>query len=125
MALPRRQAEGSDAGGLHAAELVFELADLVAEAGGDLELELGGGRVHLLGELLDQFDQVLAGGAAALAEEGLADTGAGGPGARRGAGRQARSRRLAAALLAPGAADELVGVGVLADQLVEDVGDPL
>ena len=44
-------AAGTD---LHAAELVLEIPDLVAEAGRDLELELGGGGVHLLGQLADQ-----------------------------------------------------------------------
>src|ERR1700759_2058993 len=121
MALPRRQAEGSDAGGLHAAELVFELADLVAEADGDLELELGGGRVHLLGELLDQLDEVVAGGTAAFAGEVFTDAGTGRAGGGASFGRQAGHRGLAAALLTSGSADELVGVGVLADQLVQDV----
>ena len=41
-----------DPGRLHAAQLALELLDLVADAGGRLELQLRGGRVHLLGELL-------------------------------------------------------------------------
>ena len=54
----------SDAGGVHAAQFVLEVPDLVAEPGRDFELQLGGGRVHLLGELGDQPDELAAGGAA-------------------------------------------------------------
>src|SRR5690348_3065649 len=50
-----------DARCLHPAEFAFEFLDLVAEAGRGLELELRGGRVHLLGELADQRHQVTAG----------------------------------------------------------------
>ena len=64
-----------DAGGVHAAQLVLEVADLVAEAGRDLELQLGGGRVHLLGELGDQPDELAAGGAAG--RPGFGATGSG------------------------------------------------
>src|SRR5580693_3713600 len=53
-----------DAGGVHAAELLLELSDFVAEAGGNLEMELGGGGVHLIGQLGDQADELLAGDAA-------------------------------------------------------------
>src|ERR1700722_10894170 len=63
-ARPATRRERSDAGGVHAAQLVLQVADLVAEAGRDLELKLSGGRVHLLGELSDQPDQLAAGRAA-------------------------------------------------------------
>ena len=46
-------------------KLAAEVLDLVAEPGGHLELQLGRGGVHLLGELPDQRDQVAAGGPAA------------------------------------------------------------
>jgi hypothetical protein len=58
------------AGGLHAAEFVLEFLDLVADAGGDLELQLGRGGVHLVGELADQCDEVAAGLATALRRAG-------------------------------------------------------
>src|SRR6185437_9610870 len=51
----------SDARGLHAAQLVLELFDLVPDPGRYLELELRGGYVHLVGELGYQRDQVTAG----------------------------------------------------------------
>jgi hypothetical protein len=50
-----------DAGGLHAAELVLEFLDLVADPGRHLELKLRRGGVHLVGELLDDRDEVAAG----------------------------------------------------------------
>src|SRR5690606_20743667 len=106
-----------DAGLLHVAEFALELLDLVAEAGGELELEVGGGLVHLLGHLLDEALQLLAGP--------LADQVGGVAADLPGAGRETRAGRLAAALLPPGPADEGLGVGVLADEGVEDVGDPL
>src|SRR5215831_9728750 len=49
-----------DTGGLHAAQFVLELLDLVPQPRRDLELKLGGGDVHLLGELLDERHQVAA-----------------------------------------------------------------
>src|SRR5690606_17171357 len=106
-----------DAGLLHVAEFALELLDLVAEAGGELELEVGGGLVHLLGHLLDEALQLLAGP--------LADQVGGVAADLPGAGRETRDGRLAAALLPPGPADEGLGVGVLPDEGVEDVGDPL
>src|SRR5580693_5953002 len=68
-------AGGSDAGRLHAAQLALELLDLVPDPGRHLELELRRGRVHLLGELADQRDEVAARGAAALAFAGPAGRG--------------------------------------------------
>src|SRR5580693_3357799 len=121
----RVRTRGSDAGRLHAPQLVLELTDLVPQPGRHLELQLGRGHVHLLGELLDQLDQVVASRATALAGQVLAHPGTGGPGRGASPGRQSRYRRLAPALLPPGTPDELVGVGVLADQLVQDVGDLL
>ena len=50
-----------DSGSLHSPEFVLEVLDLVPDPGGDLELQLGGGRVHLLGQLTDQRDQVTTG----------------------------------------------------------------
>ena len=56
----QRASRVSDAGGVHAAQLVLQIADLIAEAGRDLELKLSGSRVHLLGELGDQPDELAA-----------------------------------------------------------------
>ena len=42
----------------HAAQLLLEVADLVAQARSDLELQLGGGGSHLLAELLDQVGEL-------------------------------------------------------------------
>ena len=50
-----------DSGSLHSPEFVLKVLDLVPDPGGDLELQLGGGRVHLLGQLTDQRDQVTTG----------------------------------------------------------------
>src|SRR5690606_3451124 len=86
-----------DAGLLHVAEFALELLDLVAEAGGELELEVGGGLVHLLGHRLEGAPRPLAGPPAARVGGGAA--------APRGAGREPRDGRLAAALLPPGPAD--------------------
>src|ERR1700676_3642728 len=70
--------ERLDAGRLHTAELLLELADFVTEAGGDFEMKLGGGGVHLLGQLGDQADELLAGDAAACGIRAAADGGLGG-----------------------------------------------
>src|SRR5580704_10988011 len=113
----------SHPGGLHAAQFVLQFPDLVAEPRGDLELQLGRCRVHLLGQLADQADQVLACWAA------LAGLAAPSPG--RGRRRRPRARRqsghrcLAPALLPAGTAEELRGVRVLPGELVQDVRDPL
>src|ERR1017187_7274686 len=112
----RDEARPSDSGGLHAAQFVFQVLDLVADPGGYLELQLGSGGVHLLAELLDQSDQVHARLTAAHRR---------GPGGGTRPGGQPGDGCLAAALLTPAAADELRGVRVLADQLIQDVGDPL
>src|SRR5690349_21299789 len=42
----------------HLAELLLEVTDLVAEAGGDLELQVGGSLLHLVGEGLDELGEV-------------------------------------------------------------------
>ena len=124
--MSRLSGRGSDAGGVHAAELGLELADLVAEAGGQLELQLRGGGVHLLGQLGDQPDELAAGRAGFLGRLASGGALARLRRDRAGARGQARYRRLAAGLLAPAAADQqLLGVGVLADDLVQDVGDLL
>src|SRR5687767_14497747 len=47
-----------DADGVHPSELLLELVDLVAQAGGELEVQLAGGVVHLVRELLDQGREV-------------------------------------------------------------------
>src|SRR5580693_2423440 len=73
----RVRTRGSDAGRLHAPQLVLELTDLVPQPGRHLELQLGRGHVHLLGELLDQLDQVVASRATALAGQVLAHPGTG------------------------------------------------
>src|SRR5260370_14064746 len=67
-------------GGLHAAQLVLELLDLVADPRGDLDLQLGRGGVHLVGELGDEGHQVLARGTALA--DGLARPGRVRPGPR-------------------------------------------
>src|SRR5680860_1295349 len=46
-------------GTLHPAQLLLQVADLVAQSGGELELKLAGGGVHLVAQLLDQVGQVL------------------------------------------------------------------
>src|SRR3954454_4857574 len=49
-------------GGLdHLAELALEVGDLVAQPRGELELQLGGGGLHLVGEVLDELSEVGAG----------------------------------------------------------------
>src|ERR1039457_5477753 len=98
----------SESGGLHAAQFVFQVLDLVADPGGYLELQLSRGGVHLIGELKDQGDQVHARLTAARGR---------GRGGGTRPGGQPRDGCLAAALLTPAAADELRGVRVLADQL--------
>ena len=45
----------------HGSQLLLEVADLVAQARRKLELELFGGRVHLVGKLADQIGQILRG----------------------------------------------------------------
>ena len=45
-------------GGPHGAQLLLEVLDLVAQPGGELEVEVLGGGVHLLGELVDEFGEV-------------------------------------------------------------------
>src|SRR5215831_6426910 len=71
-------------GGLHAAQFVLELLDLVPQPRRDLELQLGGGGVHLVGELLDERHQV----AARRARVSRGRQGAGSGGARRATGRR-------------------------------------
>ena len=74
-------AAGLHACGLHAAKLVLELADLIADPRGKLELKLRCRGMHLLGELGDQRCQVgasraapLSPAAAAAAARALEDT---------------------------------------------------
>src|SRR5258708_19647823 len=57
---PGGSAPASDAGGLHAAQFLLELPDLVPESCRELELKLARRRVHLVGQHRDQLDQVLA-----------------------------------------------------------------
>lgn len=45
----------AEAGKVHATEFLFELGDLVAQPGGQLELQFAGSAHHLVGELLDQI----------------------------------------------------------------------
>ena len=45
----------------HAAQLLLQVGDLVAEPGGQLELQLGRRPMHLVGQLLDELGQVGAG----------------------------------------------------------------
>src|SRR5258708_1480584 len=65
---------------LHSPELTLEVLDLVADPGGDLELQLSGGHVHLLGELLDERDEVAARRAAACCQVSQRRRLAAGPG---------------------------------------------
>src|ERR1700726_1455510 len=111
---------GSNARRFHSAQLALELLDLVAEAGRGLELQLRGGRVHLVTELADQRHEVAPGLAPGTRRRLACPLGG-----RAGAGGQAGDRGLAAGLLTPAAADQLLGVGVLPDDRVEDVGDLL
>src|SRR5450631_2492997 len=62
----QRKPARSDAGRLHPPQLVLQFPDLVPDPGRYLELQLRRGRVHLVGQLGDQRDQVAPGGAAAL-----------------------------------------------------------
>src|SRR5690348_9631208 len=48
----------ADPGGVHPAELLLELADLVAEPRRQLEVQLPGGLVHLVLQLLDELGQL-------------------------------------------------------------------
>jgi hypothetical protein len=50
---------------IHASELLLQLGHLVADAGGELELEFAGGGQHLVVEVLDQLGQFGAGHAGA------------------------------------------------------------
>src|ERR1700678_4278012 len=112
------QASRLDPCRLHSSQLVLELLDLVADSGRDLELKLRRGGVHLVGQLLDDRDQVAAGRGA----DSYPAPGSGRGLVPRG---QSRHRGLAAGLLPPAPAEQLLGVGVLAVDLIEDVGDPL
>ena len=112
-----RRAGQRTPGCVHPAELLLQLGDLVAQPGGQLELQLGRRRVHLVGELLDQVGQVRR--AASRRARPRARPTLAAP------RRQARHRRLAAGLLAPAATEQLLGVGVLAGEQVGDVGDLL
>src|SRR6185312_10991268 len=51
----------TDTGRVHPAQLLLQLADLVAQPGGDLELQLASRAEHLVVELLDQVGQLRAG----------------------------------------------------------------
>src|SRR5579875_1943658 len=51
---------------LHAAQLVLEILDLISQPCGHLELQLGSGGMHLVGQLGDQRQQILASQTAAL-----------------------------------------------------------
>src|SRR5690348_15463950 len=84
----------SHARGLHSPQLVLEVLDLIPDPGGHLELQLGRGGMHLIGELTDQRDQVTT----RLAAAGRALARRAGRG-RAGARGQPRHRSLAAALL--------------------------
>src|ERR1700722_18050580 len=110
----------SNPGRFHSAQLALEFLDLVAEPGRGLELKLRGGRVHLLAQLADERHQV-----AARLAPGTRRRLAGALGGCPGAGGQTGDRGLAAGLLTAAAADQFLGVGVLADDRVEDVGDLL
>ena len=100
-------------GGPHGAQLLLEVLDLVAQPGGELEVEVLGGGVHLLGELVDELDEVvLCRPGELLAHGGLGGVLASGP--HRGV------------LMAPVATgQEVGGIDVLAGEHVGDVGDLL
>src|SRR3954454_18208457 len=105
----------ADAGLGHAAQLLLELTDLIAQPRSQLELQLSGGGVHLVGQLLDEIGELRARPAGQVLCV-LANA------ARR---RRARHGCLPAALLPATPADQLAGVGLLPGDRVEDVGDPL
>src|SRR5690606_21778970 len=117
---PPRPPASADAGGVHAAQLLLQVGDLVAEPGGELELQVAGRGEHLVGQLLDEVGQFGARHALGVAagDDAGADRGRGPTGLARGA--------LAAGLGAPGTADrDLLALLGLAVDLVEDVGDLL
>src|ERR1700749_710201 len=67
------QVRSLQTGGVHSAQLFLQIGDLVAEPGGQLELQVTSGRHHLRGEVLDQVGQLgtrHAGGVAALEDTG-------------------------------------------------------
>ena len=102
----------------HLPQLLLQLADLVAQACGELELQLGGGTLHLVGQLLDQLGEL---GAGQTGQVGGVDAHAvlldlGEPGHR-------RLLRLRVEVL-PGL-QQLLGVLVLAGEHLGDVGDLL
>jgi hypothetical protein len=50
----------AETGQVHAAELLLEIGDLVAQPGSQLELQLAGRCHHLAGELLNQISELSA-----------------------------------------------------------------
>src|SRR5690606_6819374 len=97
-------------GGGHLPQLLLEVGDLVPQPGRELELELLGGRVHLVAEVLDELGEVRGG----CPTEALA---------RRRPGRGGLAPALLA--LAVAALEQLLGVDVLAGEHVGDVPDAL
>ena len=56
----------------HLAQFLLEVADLVAQACCELELELFGGGVHLLAQLTDKVGEILRGSNVAVSTSSLA-----------------------------------------------------
>src|SRR3954454_7983301 len=113
---PKRDAATSapDARSIHGAELLLELADLVAEPGGELELQLSSRGMHLVLQLLDEQRQIVPrkpGELRSMLTGRLALAG------------HPWHRGLAARLGAAAAADQLLLVTT--HDVVEDVGDLL
>src|SRR5690349_7282867 len=81
----------------HLAQFLLQVGYLIAETGRELELELGGGRLHLVGELADEVSQL----------------------------RCREVLELTLTLLGIGDLHELLGVGILPGEQVGDVADLL
>src|SRR5690625_1496256 len=99
---------------VHATQFLLELRYLVAQAGRQLELQLRGGGMHLVTELLDQIGEIGRGHAGQI----------GGVLAGRdtvGKVLASRYRGLSAARRPTRSADQFVGVGVLTGQQFSDI----
>src|SRR5829696_7355868 len=107
----------------HLPQLLLEVADLVTETSGELELQLGGRGPHLVGQLLDQRRQL---GAGQAGDVGGVLAGLQLPERRDGLARACLDAAGAAPGLGAGpGGEEGLGVLVLAGEHLGDVGDLL